>query len=633
MAAEARERKDIEKLSDLELKNLRTAFERFQQDTTDWYRLCGYHGLPSHYCHHDGDPIWLAWHRKYLLELENQLRTYIPSVTLPYWDWGSSQAATIGIPRIYNEDINGGNSLKDAPLPDNFRRLGYGTKVSRDWVDPDYSNRSEGLQIFKDQIIPSMHTAQNAHSWDDYWNFSLAPHNAIHVWVGRTMSLIASSAFDPIFWAHHANVDRLWALWQQQHSDVSLPPDEAGQTLVPWDSKVIDVQDTSKLGNVSITYGATANPIEGSAMAFLLREPKKKKYFLRFKGIPSSIDSYALQAFIVDDPSEEIDGTSFSKTPSKFLGRFTVFGNGHCCLEPKCSLELPNISKSDMVIDVTSKMEEVLKKNTLNKIIHLKYVARNITKITNVSLKLSRVLIEEILQGDLKHQAHLFKAPAKATLAVAASQQWTWWYGIKQLFDPTSILHMKTMAPLVLKLDTYGGADGVYQHRNQIYNAVSSGAMPKFAFPWPDEWTNRFHQWIQSGAPEGSPSEEPKYKDLEITISSDPNANTVLRPLVSLEETSDHVKVGTVLQRTLKGDQGKLTWGAKIHGKAVVSTEEWFSPDVPGTESGFNAEGSYTFKWIAVKKGKATIFLSYGAVENNQLQRLQDIQIINVLVS
>ncbi|KAL9609507.1 MAG: hypothetical protein Q9167_005724 [Letrouitia subvulpina] len=41
-------------------------------------------------------------------------------------------------------------------------------------------------------------------------------HNAIHSLVGNGghMAVVPYSAFDPIFWLHHANVDRLFAIWQ-----------------------------------------------------------------------------------------------------------------------------------------------------------------------------------------------------------------------------------------------------------------------------------------------------------------------------------------------------------------------------------------------------------------------------------
>ncbi|KAL8958388.1 MAG: hypothetical protein Q9193_004543 [Seirophora villosa] len=51
-------------------------------------------------------------------------------------------------------------------------------------------------------------------------------HNAIHMMVGNGghMSNIPYSSFDPIFWLHHANVDRLFALWQAIYPNATVTP-------------------------------------------------------------------------------------------------------------------------------------------------------------------------------------------------------------------------------------------------------------------------------------------------------------------------------------------------------------------------------------------------------------------------
>jgi tyrosinase len=54
------------------------------------------------------------------------------------------------------------------------------------------------------------------------------------------------TAHDPIFWFHHGNVDRLWALWQQQHPGVG--PDDPTAPLIPWNLTVADTNSTQKLG-------------------------------------------------------------------------------------------------------------------------------------------------------------------------------------------------------------------------------------------------------------------------------------------------------------------------------------------------------------------------------------------------
>ena len=60
-------------------------------------------------------------------------------------------------------------------------------------------------------------------------------HNGIHAMVGGDdqfpghMTNIAVSSFDPIFWLHHANVDRYFAMWQVLHPESYIEP-----TVTPW---------------------------------------------------------------------------------------------------------------------------------------------------------------------------------------------------------------------------------------------------------------------------------------------------------------------------------------------------------------------------------------------------------------
>ncbi|KAJ1334715.1 hypothetical protein BSLG_007870 [Batrachochytrium salamandrivorans] len=40
------------------------------------------------------------------------------------------------------------------------------------------------------------------------------PHNNVHAGIGGTMAIVTMSTNDPIFMLHHANVDRVWSIWQ-----------------------------------------------------------------------------------------------------------------------------------------------------------------------------------------------------------------------------------------------------------------------------------------------------------------------------------------------------------------------------------------------------------------------------------
>lgn len=44
------------------------------------------------------------------------------------------------------------------------------------------------------------------------------------------MAIVPFSSFDPVFWLHHANVDRIFAMWQVVHPDSWVQPEAAGAT-------------------------------------------------------------------------------------------------------------------------------------------------------------------------------------------------------------------------------------------------------------------------------------------------------------------------------------------------------------------------------------------------------------------
>ncbi|CAG5132260.1 unnamed protein product, partial [Candidula unifasciata] len=69
---------------------------------------------------------------------------------------------------------------------------------------------------------------------DNFCDFSVQyeiAHNFIHALVGGSevysMASLLYTAFDPIFYLHHSNTDRIWAIWQALQSYRGKPYNSA----------------------------------------------------------------------------------------------------------------------------------------------------------------------------------------------------------------------------------------------------------------------------------------------------------------------------------------------------------------------------------------------------------------------
>jgi len=185
---------------------------------------------------HNG-PAFFPWHRQMLLQFENDLQTINSAVTIPYWDWtdNASSPFTADFMGTDGETAPPGNpqepgKVVDGPFafdgPNNWT-----LKVKDDNSIPDFLQRGMG-RMSNAQNLPTVSDVQNALAPLQYdsppWKLASAGfrarveirlHNLVHRWVNGTM-MLAASPNDPVFWLHHANIDRLWGDWQRQHPQV-----------------------------------------------------------------------------------------------------------------------------------------------------------------------------------------------------------------------------------------------------------------------------------------------------------------------------------------------------------------------------------------------------------------------------
>ncbi|KAJ7022230.1 photo-regulated tyrosinase [Mycena alexandri] len=223
------------------------------------------------YCTH-GTILFPTWHRPYMALFEQTIQENAIGIAkkytsradefldaaydlrLPYWDWG---ADIIPPSQIWVDTVveiiqpNGVAALAPNPFLsyefhptpqtfyDNFKiwpqTLRYPTSEKRDAI-------SNTNLLYKDNTFKLL-TADSMRTWDAFSNNSASPdgggsnsleaiHDDIHSYIGGFdvpikmqghMAEIPLSSFDPIFWLHHANVDRLLSLWSAMNRGVWVP--------------------------------------------------------------------------------------------------------------------------------------------------------------------------------------------------------------------------------------------------------------------------------------------------------------------------------------------------------------------------------------------------------------------------
>jgi tyrosinase len=213
-------RKEISMLSIDELNLLKKAFRTIMQkeplDPNSYFALAGWHGLPNPRCMHH-IPGYNPWHRAYLLSFENALRM-VPdceNVTLPYWDFATS------LPDIFNHEPFDNYTL---PITVNDKKFPKGYTTTR------YSAKEiiENLESY--DVLGDFKRAFTKTDWEDYHGFidnrtnntTIAGHDGGHVSIGETMGNQDVSAFDPIFWFYHCNLDRMFWEWQKEMQATDL---------------------------------------------------------------------------------------------------------------------------------------------------------------------------------------------------------------------------------------------------------------------------------------------------------------------------------------------------------------------------------------------------------------------------
>jgi tyrosinase len=265
---------DVVLRTDVEQANiaaLRDAYEKMQAlsptDNRSWVYWGEFHGFDRYDCWHHfrvgpgrGSQfpydLFLPWHRAYLASFDHAARDQNEDAILPWWDWTSEGSHQTGVPQSYAEPEADGqpNPLASGPTPDmpddparRTRRFpGDSSELpSMDEARPELGLPSINQILDLSQFVDFSTQLQDVHDFIHGWTGGIDPADAEQ---GGDMGSIATSAFDPIFWAHHAMIDRLWYLWQLRWGVNNIPTDYLAKVLAPFPFTVRDVLDIHELG-------------------------------------------------------------------------------------------------------------------------------------------------------------------------------------------------------------------------------------------------------------------------------------------------------------------------------------------------------------------------------------------------
>ena len=181
---------------------------------------------------------FLSWHRQFLRRFELELQAKVPGVTLPYWDW-SDPASIMGddflgpngngagvVTSGYFAETAPGSAGNPTPAPPWWPAGLTGWRLHAAFGGLSGPlRRSLGAasalpsaaDVQQLLAMPDLPQLQNALETGTGLASGHGMSNAIHLWFGNGtshMGQLSRAPFDPFFYLHHCNIDRLWAMWQ-----------------------------------------------------------------------------------------------------------------------------------------------------------------------------------------------------------------------------------------------------------------------------------------------------------------------------------------------------------------------------------------------------------------------------------
>jgi tyrosinase len=219
------------------LASYRNAIERMKKlpanDPLSWQFQANMHGAPKNdgqnkgwrWCMH-GNWWFLPWHRGYLYFFEKIVRKMSSDdrFRLPYWSWEKEGQNVLPAPFRDPQYQGRANALFDgtrveaANKGQPLRPLSASGSFSADWEAVSTTERftSTAPELAYGGMRAAKTPLPQRPASFDHGVMESGAHDLLHDAVGDDTGNMGdpdTAALDPVFWLHHANVDRLWNRW------------------------------------------------------------------------------------------------------------------------------------------------------------------------------------------------------------------------------------------------------------------------------------------------------------------------------------------------------------------------------------------------------------------------------------
>ncbi|KAG2592000.1 polyphenol oxidase I, chloroplastic-like [Panicum virgatum] len=232
--------------------------------------------------------LFFPFHRAYLYFFERIAAKLLgePGFALPVWTWDVPEG--MGIPEAFADEVS--------PLYDPIREPSHappkvadldfflgegGEKNLTDEQQILHNFRVMYKQMISGATLPSLFLGQPYRAGDPEMpgpgTVEWVPHNTMHTWTGdnsrpnaENMGVYYSAGRDPIFYPHHANIDRLWESWRgivgggRRRRAAFADPDWLDSSFLLYDEEArlvrITVRDVLDIDKLRYTYAGVGLP-------------------------------------------------------------------------------------------------------------------------------------------------------------------------------------------------------------------------------------------------------------------------------------------------------------------------------------------------------------------------------------